>query len=365
VVCVLTPRAVGQSHTRKVCRRRMSTWNATKPLTEPLLNSIIGGLLNEGRIRPGSVVDAGAFDGTWALWLAARCRECNVHAIDPLARNVKAIESRAPANLKILHAALGPRSTTLYLDRRAQKRAAASGYLPGTIGGEDQQHNKAHALPVVVRSLDDLYAKDWQRERLTLLHLDVEGAETDVLRGTKETLSRHMPIVIAEVHVHMQPARTQALIRFLASHRYEVFLVEEICGMRADCRNLLCIHRGVRQSFRGSDVLDMAIASRSLYAVDTTSIKHHAFPCCVRGGECCPAGRGPKRLWPGCCSHAHVHRWLSRQIATGGQDVSWFTKTRWFDHEHFVYMQHSRLHAVHLSELRKAGNDSGLSKVWS
>ena len=133
------------------------------------------------------------------------------------------------------------------------------------------------------------FASVWRGERLSLLHLDVEGAEADVLRGARETLRRDMPIVTAEVHVHLRTPRTQALLHFLAASRYEVFLVEEICGMRADCRNLLCIHRGARSQFRGSDVLDMAVAARAMFPVDAKSILWHAFPCCARG-RVLPAG---------------------------------------------------------------------------
>ena len=135
--------------------------------------------------------------------------------------------------------------------------------------------------------------------------------------------------------------------------------------MRADCRNLLCIHRGARSQFRGSDVLDMAVAARAMFPVDAKSILWHAFPCCARGGACCPPGRGPKRLWPGCCSHGRVHEWLSQQIATGGTDVRWFAATRWYDQGHFTYRKHSVLHALHTRELRRKVNNSGLSLAFN
>ena len=203
--------------------------NATRPDSEPILNAIISGLLNEGRLQEGTIVDAGAFNGEWALWMAARWPARTVRAVDPLEHNVRKIGMKASSNLKTLCSALGLKPSTLYLDKKAQQRAAKSGYLlQAGVVGTSAAHGDDLAVPV--RTLDDLFATDWRGERLSLLHLDVESAERDVLRGGVETLRRDMPVLTVEVHVHLQPSRTRALVRFLASNRYEVFLVEEICG---------------------------------------------------------------------------------------------------------------------------------------
>ena len=256
-----------------------------KPKTEPLLNSILAGLLNENRLPPGSIVDAGAFDGSWALWMAFRWPDRRVHAVDPLASNVNIIRRQAPSNIRALCAVLGVESTTVFMDHRAQQHASKTGYF---LTGKGLAHSDNGSMVAVrMRTIDELFVSDWSGERLALLHLDVEGAEREVLRGGTATLQRDMPIITVEVHVHLHLSRTRALIRLLLSSRYEVFLVEEICGMRADCRNLLCVHRGMRRSMRGSDALDMAIASRAMLAVDQRSILSQAFPCCAHGGECC------------------------------------------------------------------------------
>ena len=342
-----------------------------KPVTEPILNALVGGLLNEGRVAPGSIVDAGAFDGTWALWAAARCPERTVFAVDPLESNVVYIMRRAQRNVLALRAALSDTPGTLILDRDARKRAASSGYLTmdsrkvgshnGSSGSNSKDPFSSLGTPtaegeVNVRSLDSLFANEWSGHRLALLHLDVEGAEQRVLQGGLDTLLRDTPLLTVEVHVHLAPLRTRALLRLLATHRYECFIVEEICGLRADCRNLLCVHRGNRHRLRGSDTLDLGVASRALLPVDAGSISAHAFPCCARGAACCDHS-----LRRGCCSHARVHRWLSQHVAAAGADVRWFSRTRWFDGKFYTYRQHSKLHALHMYEMRRALNESGLS----
>ena len=49
-----------------------------KPLAETLLSSIIGGLLLEGRVPNGSVVNAGAARGDFSCFYAEQVRVCPV-----------------------------------------------------------------------------------------------------------------------------------------------------------------------------------------------------------------------------------------------------------------------------------------------
>ena len=91
--------------------------------------------------------------------------------------------------------------------------------------------------------------------------------------------------------------------------------------MRCDTRNLLNLPRGRAAAFTGSHTLDLAVAARSLIAVDAASIFEYAFPCCRRGGACCPFSQ------PGCCSHWRVGEWLARTARAGVEDTRDYTRT--------------------------------------
>ena len=102
--------------------------------------------------------------------------------------------------------------------------------------------------------------------------------------------------------------------------------------MRADLRNLISIPRSRTVNFSGSNVLDLALASRSLYAVNANSIVSHAFPCCVRGGECCPAD-GQKRA-ASCCFHWRVQQWMNRtlwHVSPEENLIMSSTRSSWYD----------------------------------
>ena len=89
--------------------------------------------------------------------------------------------------------------------------------------------------------------------RLGLAAWDVEGDEIEVLKGAVRTLERDAPVLVLELHVHERKGFAAALLRML--HGYSVFVVQEVCGNRYDCRNLLALPRSRRGSFAGSSTV--------------------------------------------------------------------------------------------------------------
>ena len=85
------------------------------PNSEPLLVAIVRGLFAEGAMPPGSVVDAGANDGSEACVYAESSPDRVVHAVEPLKSNIAAIHRlRKAVNLSNIHpllAGLGNAST--------------------------------------------------------------------------------------------------------------------------------------------------------------------------------------------------------------------------------------------------------------
>ena len=106
--------------------------------------------------------------------------------------------------------------------------------------------------------------------------------------------------------------RTTVSYARLAQLQYDAYLIEEPCGSRLDCRNLLCIPRSRIETMMGSAALDLATISGILHAVTSSTILNHAYPCCVHGGACCPSyPRGAS-----CCTQWRVHEWRDAQNLT-------------------------------------------------
>ena len=82
------------------------------PFTELAFRSIIGTLLASDMLPPGSIIDAGANDGSDACFYAEAAPARTVHAIEPLRQNVLVMQQLAVGrpNLRAMQAGLGNRS---------------------------------------------------------------------------------------------------------------------------------------------------------------------------------------------------------------------------------------------------------------
>lgn len=291
-----------------------------KPPYEIMLNAVVAGLMKEGAMPNGSIVDAGAENGRWACYYAATAPGRAVHAIDPDPRFVEMMRrrytSRKLPNLRPLHGGLS--------DNAGQYSTNAA----DQAGRGGKIYTRASGFPLY--RLDDLFSAGGMcaGETLAFAHLDVEGGEERVLLGALRTIARDQPVISTELTVHKHPERTRSLLRLLRALGYDTIMVEEIAGNRCDIRNTINLPRSRRRQFQNSNVLDLGVASRALYVVDEDTVNQTAFPCCADGGACCPN--------PGaftCCSHQAVHSWMAAAIREGSADLQFTTRTRWYDQE--------------------------------
>jgi FkbM family methyltransferase len=161
-------------------------------------------LLGEGEV----LVDGGAFDGdTAAAFLA---RTAGTH------RHIHAFEAD-PVNLAPLRRRLaGMPRTTIHpvgLWSRSDTLRFSSGQGPGGRLGEGGD------VAVPVRALDDL-----DLGPVTLIKLDIEGAEVPALEGAAETIRRHRPkLAVAVYHALEDFGMIPALIeRLRPGSRYRL-----------------------------------------------------------------------------------------------------------------------------------------------
>lgn len=301
------------------CRR------CDSPRNELILNAILAGLLTEGRVPPGSIVDAGANDGQWTCYARGIAPERSFHAIDPVHANVQHMKrwladcprvtvmrgglARARARIDAgTHASSIRLGGQIHEAGRLPRLSAAAGTINGSSSSSSETLFDVYAL-------DDLFGVSpatawtpWQGEQLGLIHLDAEGMDFEILRGAATILKRDGPIVSTELRVHEDANATLAILRFVDSLSYDTFLVEEVCGIpRVDCRNLLLLPRHRRRQLLRSPTLDLATAARHLFKVDEATIFDHAYPCCRSGGECCPNGASHLES---CCTKERVGAWL-------------------------------------------------------
>jgi len=165
----------------------------------------------------GTAIDVGAHIGNHTLWFALACG-LKVYAFEPL-------EYRALMdNLQInsLNGNDGSvRAWPVALGDRAG-RAGAVG--KGTL--ESREIDGSDTVPVCV--LDDFHLSD----DISLMKIDVEGWEPQVLRGARETITKNRPVIYAEARDKKAHARNEKVLKELEykhTRTYGATPLEEWC----------------------------------------------------------------------------------------------------------------------------------------
>lgn len=151
------------------------------------------GLIDWARqfVRPGSTfVDAGAHVGSWALSLAENCRE--VHAFEAQRETfyrlcAGILENGLANTVSAHHCALGDGAGHATL--RVISRDG---------GGSSTVSLPTHQTPLAIERVERRTLDSFGIRNVSLLKVDVEGAEIEVLRGAMELINRDQPAILFE-----------------------------------------------------------------------------------------------------------------------------------------------------------------------
>jgi FkbM family methyltransferase len=197
-------------------------------------------------LAPGDVfLDIGANVGFFSLLAARAVRPVGqVYAAEPVPANAEQIRRGARRNrlrIDVLELAITDRAetTTLQLAIHPGGAAVASAAAPPDPAG---------TIDVETDTVDRLVSSGRIRVP-SVVKIDVEGAETEVLRGMAATLASHRPAVICEIDGADQGA--------LDRKRSEVTAVLEAAGYRID---------PLDPSYEGSEWLVEHVVARAVDA---------------------------------------------------------------------------------------------------
>ena len=147
------------------------------------------------------VVDVGAQYGDYAVLCAGYYKVRKVYCFEPLNSNFKEIEKNIKLNklknILAYNVALGSKNKMI--------KITYNGDMAG-IGGSRTQKTYLKTL-------------DSYRLKPTILKIDVEGFEMDVLRGAVKTIKRYHPKIIIETHTSKL---RKEVLSFLGSVGYKV-----------------------------------------------------------------------------------------------------------------------------------------------
>jgi FkbM family methyltransferase len=182
--------------------------------------------LIKNKIIKNNIIDLGAWIGDNSIpW--AKNIDGIVYAIDPFHKNCdfinKTCEVNHITNVKTIQYAISNINEVLTTNEDLFHCSFVGN--PGSSGV-----NKVDAV-----SLDYLYEKK-HIDNIGYIHLDVEGMEHKVIKGSSNLIDECRPIISFEQHLEIDDYNV--ILSYLKYKDYSIFLIDEILpGCRHDCRN--------------------------------------------------------------------------------------------------------------------------------
>lgn len=177
--------------------RPAAAWrSAVSPRSRRFLDTSRLGPLPAHILRhPAGVIDVGAETGRWSEAVLHLLHPVRLLAIEPTPDSFKTLHDRlgAEPTVKLENCAIGASSGTAEL--RIMSHAVFNSVLPvrDEIRSIYSDVAERQTVTVEMRTLDDVAA---EMEDISILKIDVQGAESAVLDGGKETLGRTTVVVL-------------------------------------------------------------------------------------------------------------------------------------------------------------------------
>jgi FkbM family methyltransferase len=175
-------------------------------------------LLRDKMTPDGIAYDIGANLGYHTLVMAVAAPRGHVYAFEPIPQVCRILEKNVETNrlpqVTIVGKAVAAEAGSLDLGWDTSLDQAALQFVEG------EHHPRLERIRCEGITLDDFIAEG--NRPPSLLKIDVEGAEVDVLRGGRGALLTHGPDVVCEIH---GPEAARGVYDILREWGYDLFLV--------------------------------------------------------------------------------------------------------------------------------------------
>ena len=176
-----------------------------------------------------SIIDIGSYIGDNSIvWSKFLKNSGKVFAIDPYDKNLDfgkmVADINSISNIEFIEAACSD---------EVGKDLRYGGSLDHvTFKEEINQFQKI----IKADTLDNLIKQNINK--ITLLHVDVEGLELEVLKGAKKIIEKSKPTITFEQHISNE--KISDVTEFIKSFGYQIFMINEVIpNCYRDCRNFI------------------------------------------------------------------------------------------------------------------------------
>ena len=179
-------------------------------------------LLTALAAETSNVIVGGAYIGDHVLFLARAVGDGVVHAFEPMQRPF----DRLLHNLKVNNIQ-NVVANRMGLWDRGRVTLTVEGHL-GLASSKEEDNSGGERIESI--SIDE-YVESRQIAPVGLIMLDTEGGEEKALAGASETIARHAPNIVFEIHRHFvdwsKGLEKTSIVEFLRSRGYSVFAIRD------------------------------------------------------------------------------------------------------------------------------------------
>lgn len=204
---------------RAYARNVAGDWN------EPETHSFLGKLLNEIDVTV-TVIDVGASVGEMVIDFARHPKVVSVIAFEPNKVSAGVIEKSCAlaklSNVTVHRCALGsvPEPAPF---------VQTVGLVTSRIDARASQHENSM---VEVKRLDDVVTI---KTPACICIIDVEGMELEVMKGARETIRQHQPLVVFEFHQETRKRFGIDEVQSLLGPKYKIFRLRKDASLDLQC----------------------------------------------------------------------------------------------------------------------------------
>ena len=149
----------------------------------------------------GVILDLGANIGIMTAHIAQRRKGAMIYSFEPIAENLdtlkRIIRHYKLSNVKVFDFALGDSNGELKMVMPEMGNVKFQGL--SHVVKEDDTPEKGTFYTVPVKKLDDLPELNAQDIKITAIKIDVENFEYFVLKGGRNLLAKHHPVIYSEL----------------------------------------------------------------------------------------------------------------------------------------------------------------------
>lgn len=201
-----------------------------RPVSETLLRKIVFHLFNTGYFdKKKSIIDIGCWIGDNSLIWAKNLKQGGyVFAIDPSKENI---------NFGKILCNINNINNVKWINEVCSNKIGVPLDFFGPLDHATFNLSKSKKVSFHSNTLDNIVEKKYH-SLISLLHVDVEGFEENVIKGAFNILKKSKPTIIFEQHISKD--KVNSLISYLKEKNYSIFLINEIipnCDL--DCRNFI------------------------------------------------------------------------------------------------------------------------------